>query len=81
MSRCYACCQENCGYRRPPCTCECHVREEVLSSVTVDDELKEVQITGNAKRMLEEVAKAEGCTPREALKKMITEAWSRGEQN
>ena len=55
--------------------------EEVLSSVTVDDELKEVQITGNARRMLEEIANAEGCTPREALKKMITAAWSRGEQN
>jgi hypothetical protein len=24
MSRCYACSQENCGYRQPKCSCDCH---------------------------------------------------------
>lgn len=27
MSRCYACCQENCGYYR--CSCDCHEHEPV----------------------------------------------------
>ena len=24
LTRCYACSQENCGYRQPSCTCDCH---------------------------------------------------------
>lgn len=30
MSRCYACCQENCGYTR--CSCDCHGDVAVKSS-------------------------------------------------
>ncbi len=37
MSRCYACCQENCGYG--PCSCECH-RAAFLSEVRAEKAAK-----------------------------------------
>lgn len=29
MSRCYACSQENCDYRKPSCACSCHIDLDV----------------------------------------------------
>lgn len=31
MSRCYACCQENCGYHR--CSCDCHEEKKPVTTV------------------------------------------------
>lgn len=41
MGRCYACSQENCGYRRPPCDCECHGKKKPV--VSTDSQLQHMK--------------------------------------